>query len=69
MREDYMKLPLIHRLMSGEVIDLDAQDTSDVEKQKISKDTELNIFSFCPSCGFNNENKFKFCPQCGENLS
>jgi len=69
MRNDYMQLPLIHRLMSGEIIDLDAQNKNHLEKQKISKDTGLNIFAFCPSCGFNNENKFKFCPQCGGNLS
>ena len=70
MRKDYMQLPLIHRLMSGEIIDLNMKDKSTVDKQKISESAaELNMFAFCPGCGFNNENKFKFCPQCGGSLS
>ena len=44
--------------------------TDDSFEEKLSlKLSRLNIFAFCPSCGFNNENKFKFCPQCGGNLS
>ena len=38
-----------------------------VETKKISEE-EQSIFAFCPSCGFNNENKFAFCPSCGNSL-
>ena len=69
MRKDYMELPLIHRLMSGENLNLDIKNQNDKVVNEIPKQKELSIFSFCPECGFNNENKFKFCPQCGEGLS
>ena len=69
IRKDYMQLPLIHRLMSGEVIKLKIDKENNTAAKKNLTDVETNIFAFCPSCGFKNENKFKFCPQCGENLS
>jgi len=42
------------------------------DKSKEIDDTDdtpkANIFTFCPSCGFNNSKQFVFCPQCGQNL-
>ena len=39
------------------------------EKSKPPEETsEVKIFTFCPSCGFNNSNQFAFCPQCGQDL-
>ena len=29
---------------------------------------EINVFAFCPSCEFKNENNFAFCPSCGNDL-
>ena len=39
------------------------------EQSKAVEDTsKVNIFTFCPSCGFDNSNKFAFCPKCGQDL-
>ena len=51
------------------ITDLNMQNKSSKKDQNASKDTRINIFAFCPGCGFNNENKFKFCPQCGVTLT
>jgi len=32
------------------------------------KTDKIDLFAFCPSCGFKNENNFAFCPSCGNNL-
>ena len=28
----------------------------------------IQVFAFCPSCGYNNEGQFAFCPSCGNDL-
>ena len=38
------------------------------EKPANVSENQLNIYKFCPSCGFNNEKLFKFCPGCGSAL-
>ena len=43
----------------------------DIASETIEADksvTEISVFSFCPSCGFKNENNFVFCPSCGNDL-
>ena len=70
IRNDYISLPLLHRLLREEDIPLsshaqilkESSSSSDLENEK------YNIFLFCPSCGFKNDNKFKFCPSCGSSL-
>ena len=40
-----------------------------LKKSKVIDDTSKeNIFTFCPSCGFNNSKQFAFCPKCGQDL-
>ena len=41
---------------------------SDLDEVKIEEADKIVIFSFCPSCGFKNENNFAFCPSCGSDL-
>tara|TARA_Y100001970_G_scaffold40955_1_gene50502 strand:- start:10151 stop:12637 length:2487 start_codon:yes stop_codon:yes gene_type:complete len=65
IRNDYLTLPLLHRKIRGEDL-----TSSNKDLQDDSSNTEdVNVFLFCPSCGFNNEKQFKFCPKCGSSLS
>lgn len=38
------------------------------ETKNESKVEQINVFKFCPSCGFRNEANFLFCPSCGNDL-
>ena len=68
VRNDFIKLPLLHKKIMGidKITNTDRKSTKEKEEENISNS---NIFKFCPSCGFNNENNFKFCPQCGVTLT
>ena len=52
-----------------EDVDLVNSKDNTVVEEDLSKNDNLTIFKFCPSCGFNNENLFKFCPACGSSLT
>ena len=69
-RNDYISLPLLHRLLQEEGISIDSSTEKKTNKEVSSNSSndELSIFLFCPECGFNNENKFKFCSSCGLSL-
>jgi len=70
IRSDYLELPLLHRKIRGEDLEsIDKQPGDDSDTDKPIEDETINIFLFCPSCGFNNEKQFKFCPKCGAALS
>ena len=75
IRKDYIKLPLIHKLIRGEKISSLLEKTINVKSQQVTKNVKSEnkksgtIFSFCPGCGFDNSKQFKFCPQCGSTLS
>ena len=70
IRNDYISLPLLHRLLREKDIPLSshAQTLKESSSEPDLKDKESNIFLFCPGCGFKNDNKFKFCPSCGSSL-
>ena len=65
IRNDYLTLPLLHRKIRGE----DLNPINKILEDSIPEKEEINVFLFCPSCGFNNEKQFKFCPKCGSALS
>jgi class 3 adenylate cyclase/TolB-like protein/lipopolysaccharide biosynthesis regulator YciM len=68
IREEYLTLPPLHKEI---FVKLTNDKVSKEEQTKVSQatNTDVNIFKFCPSCGFNNDNAFKFCPSCGGALS
>ena len=67
IRKDYLELPPLHKEIFIPISELyRKKDVSEDEENKT--DLPSNIFKFCPSCGFNNENSFKFCPSCGYSL-
>jgi tetratricopeptide (TPR) repeat protein len=73
IREDYIKLPLLHQLITGKKIDSPLskvkKQESIIKQHKEKQDSSSDLlFAFCPNCGFNNTNQFKFCPQCGNSL-
>ena len=70
IRNDYINLPLLHRLIREEDVPLSshAQNLKESSSSSNIEDQKSNIFLFCPDCGFKNDNKFKFCPSCGTSL-
>ena len=48
--------------------DIMSGNKKEEEKSTNISEDPLNIYKFCPSCGFNNEKLFKFCPGCGSAL-
>ena len=70
IKNDYINLPTLHKLMKGGKIESEDLKVKKKVEEKVdnTKDKNSKIFLFCPSCGFNNENKFKFCPSCGLSL-
>ena len=68
IRTDYLELPLLHRKIRGDNL-IDKESSDSIEDLSPTEEEIADVFLFCPSCGFNNENKFKFCPQCGAALS
>ena len=71
IKKDYLELPPLHKEIFMKMEDVDLVNTKDntVVEDDLSKNDNLTIFKFCPSCGFNNENLFKFCPACGSSLT
>ncbi len=48
---------------------LGSTDMSSVFKTETEKKPETpSVYTFCPGCGFKNENSFAFCPSCGNDL-
>ena len=70
IRKDYLELPPLHQQIFMNIADAVSKDSQSIKDDDMQNEHsgESNIYKFCPSCGFNNENSFKFCPGCGSSL-
>ena len=70
IRNDYLQLPPLHKEIFMKIEDVLSNNKSDEASSENNKSNNknINLYKFCPSCGFNNEKLFKFCPGCGASL-
>ena len=69
IKKDYLELPPLHKEIFMNIEDIISGDKKEKEEKSANvSENQLNIYKFCPSCGFNNEKLFKFCPGCGSAL-